>query len=112
MYVETKDIKAILSTVQDPELGLDIVELGMVGEIVIGLDHIEIEIALTTLACPLRAVIQKSITQKIIDKLGQTKVNFRIIEMNPDQKKRAMALARSFTDSVFPVPAGPSGAPP
>ena len=52
----------LLRGVIDPELGSDIVELGMVRRAVIGPDgEVVVTIALTTSGCPLRAQIQKDI---------------------------------------------------
>ena len=54
-----------LSTVFDPELGANIVELGMVKKV----DHkestVKIDLALTIADCPMRNQIEKEITRKL-----------------------------------------------
>lgn len=54
-----EQIRNALSNVNDPELNRDLVSLGMVGEIKVEGGRVEVEIQLTTPACPLKAQIQK-----------------------------------------------------
>ena len=48
-----------LSTVQEPDLGKDLVTLNMVRDIEINDSHVSFTVILTTPACPLKAVIEK-----------------------------------------------------
>lgn len=51
--VTTEDmVKAALTQVIDPELGINVVELGMVGEIEIAPEHVLINLRLTSMSCP------------------------------------------------------------
>jgi ATP-binding protein involved in chromosome partitioning len=54
-------ILAALRTVKDPELFKDIVTLGMVKDIQINGDAVQLNIELTTPACPLKDVIEKDV---------------------------------------------------
>ncbi len=54
-------IKAVLATVNDPELNRDLVSLGMVKQIDIVEGRVKLEIQLTTPACPLKDVIGKDV---------------------------------------------------
>src|SRR5271156_6716218 len=55
-------VRAALRGGVDPELGADIVELGMVNSVTVDADgRVEVEVALTVAGCPLRAQIQSDV---------------------------------------------------
>ena len=57
MAVTEKDIRNALKTVKDPELGLDLVVLGLVYEIEVGDDEAKVTISLTAPFCPVAGQI-------------------------------------------------------
>ena len=59
------DIEAALRGVLDPELGADVVELGMVRGIDLDDGTATIHLALTIAACPLRDQIEGDVTRKV-----------------------------------------------
>ena len=54
-------VRAALSTVEDPELGLDIVSLGLVYAVEREGDHLRVVHTLTSMGCPLGPVIERGI---------------------------------------------------
>ena len=68
------DLMGVLRGVIDPELGSNIVELGMAkrAEVVDGIA--QITIALTTSGCPLRSQIQKDVKARLLSLPGVDKV--------------------------------------
>ena len=82
-----------LSTVFDPELGANIVELGMVKEI----DHedanVTIKLALTIADCPMRNQIEKEIKRKLtlIENVDTVEIN--VVAM--DQKDRTTVMEKA-----------------
>lgn len=62
----TDEIYEALSEVIDPELGIDIVSLGLVYEVGVEAPVVEITFTLTTPACPLGELI----TSEIIESVG------------------------------------------
>ena len=85
----------LLRGVIDPELGSDIVELGMVRKAVLGPGgEVVVTIALTTSGCPLRAQIQKDIRTRVGSAPGVEKVRIEWTEMTQEEKTSAMAKAR------------------
>ena len=91
----TDAITGLLRGVIDPELGCDIVELGMVKDV--RLDdsgRARIRIALTTSGCPLRAQIQRDVRARVGSLPGVTHVALDWTELTQDEKAKAMAKAR------------------
>jgi ATP-binding protein involved in chromosome partitioning len=85
----------LLRGVIDPELGSDIVELGMAKGAQVSDDGVVVlEIALTTSGCPLRAQIQKDIRSRITTLPGVTRVKINWGELTPDERAEAMSKAR------------------
>ncbi|WP_421118324.1 Mrp/NBP35 family ATP-binding protein [Aquihabitans daechungensis] len=89
------DLRSLLRGVIDPELGSDIVDLGMVRDATIDdAGQVVVTIALTTSGCPLRAQIQRDIRTRIGSVPGVTHVKLEWTEMNQAEKSRAMEKAR------------------
>ena len=86
---------AVLRGVIDPELGSDIVELGMAkGARVEDDGNVVVTIALTTSGCPLRAQIQRDVRARVGSLPGVTHVKLDWTEMTQEEKSSAMAKAR------------------
>ncbi len=91
----SEDLVALLRGVVDPELGSDIVELGMVRRAIPDdSGTVVVTIALTTSGCPLRAQIQRDIRARIGSVPGVTDVRVEWTEMTQEEKSSAMAKAR------------------
>jgi ATP-binding protein involved in chromosome partitioning len=90
-----EDVRRMLAGVMDPELHASIVDLGMVDDISVAADGlVVVNIALTTLGCPLRAEIKKEVQSKVRGLAGVTKVDVHYIEMTQEQRTAAMQAAR------------------
>jgi ATP-binding protein involved in chromosome partitioning len=84
-----------LRGVIDPELGSDIVDLGMVRGVEVDPDGaVVVTIALTTSGCPLRAQIQRDIRSRIGSVPGVADVRLSWTEMTDAQRSTAMGKAR------------------
>ena len=91
----SSDLRSLLRGVIDPELGSDIVELGMVRDATIDQEGaVMVTIALTTSGCPLRAQIQRDIRTRVGSAPGVTSVKLEWTEMTDAEKSSAMAKAR------------------
>ncbi|MDH4169677.1 MAG: Mrp/NBP35 family ATP-binding protein [Acidimicrobiia bacterium] len=89
------DIFGLLRGVIDPELGSDIVELGMAKAVDISDDgDVEVTIALTTVGCPLRAQIKKDVIARIENLPGVGAVTIDWTVLTQPEKAAAMAKAR------------------
>ena len=89
------EVMGLLRGVVDPELGSDIVELGMAkGATVDDAGAVDVTIALTTSGCPLRAQIQRDIRARVGGLPGVASVHISWTELTQDEKNQAMAKAR------------------
>jgi ATP-binding protein involved in chromosome partitioning len=89
------DIRQSLRAVVDPELGSDIVELGMVRDVTVSAEGaVDVTIALTTAGCPLRGQIQRDIRHRVDSMPGVAGSHITWGEMTADEKRVAMERAR------------------
>jgi ATP-binding protein involved in chromosome partitioning len=85
----------MLAGVMDPELHASIVDLGMVADVQVAPDgNVVVDIALTTLGCPLRAEIKKEVQSKVRGLPGVADVAVHYVEMTQEQRSAAMQAAR------------------
>jgi ATP-binding protein involved in chromosome partitioning len=97
------DIMALLRGVIDPELGSDIVDLGMAKGARVDADGtVHVTIALTTSGCPLRAQIQKDVRSRVGSWPGVTKVHMDWTELTAAEKAETMSRARFNAASNAP----------
>jgi ATP-binding protein involved in chromosome partitioning len=88
------DIEAALRGVMDPELGADVVELGMVRGIALEEGTATIRLALTIAACPLRNQIEGDVVRKVGALPGIGRVEVRVAAMSPEERTALMGVAR------------------
>ena len=90
-----EDLRELLKGVIDPELGCDIVALGMVKDVAVDGDGgVDITIALTTAGCPLKAQIKRDVETRIGSTPGVTAVRLDWTEMTAEEKTACMTVAR------------------
>jgi ATP-binding protein involved in chromosome partitioning len=85
----------MLRGVVDPELGSDIVDLGMVSGIEVAADgHVTVTVTLTISGCPLRVQIREDVESKVRGLPGVSGVSVRFGEMTQAQRSDVMQRAR------------------
>jgi len=72
-----------LSTVNDPELGINIVDLGLVYVVEVRDDTLHVEYTLTTMGCPIGPMIEQQIEQVIAPIEGIDKVDAEMVMTPP-----------------------------
>ncbi len=76
--INKEKILKALSTVQEPDLKKDLVTLGMIKDIEVGVNQVSFTVVLTTPACPLKELIRRSCVEAIHKHLSpdvEVKVN-------------------------------------
>lgn len=108
---DPEEIRALLEEVVDPELGVNIVELGMVPGIEVSPDGtVSVSVALTTVGCPLRAQIRDDVRARLSDVPGVREVEIDWTVLTQEAKARAMSIARQQAASNAPDTMVPLGA--
>ncbi len=101
-------IEATLKGVLDPELGSDIVDLGMVHGIHIEGTTVHIRIALTIAACPMRDQIENDVVRKVKAMPDVDEVVVDVVAMTQAQRSEVMSKARRHArDNAEPTMVNP-----
>jgi ATP-binding protein involved in chromosome partitioning len=84
--ISEEAVRRALHTVHDPEIGKPIDDLGMLGELSIDGDTVHVEVLLTVAGCPLKAEIEKRVTEALSPVPGVRNVDVRLGVMDPEQR--------------------------
>ncbi len=107
----TEAIRERLTSVIDPELHQNIVELGMVGDVAVDERGLAtVSVALTTPSCPLRDQIERDVRGAITSIEGISDLEIKIIAMDATAKAALMDRARRGAQETAPVTSIPSSA--
>jgi ATP-binding protein involved in chromosome partitioning len=88
------DVREALRAVIDPELGSDIVDLGMVGDITVDHGAVTVDVALTIAGCPLRTQIERDVVGRIESLPGVRSASVSIGTLDAAGRQAVMARAR------------------
>ena len=86
--VKESQVRKALEGVMDPELRKSLIELGMVREVRIEDGQVEITLALTTLACPLKDQIVGDVKATLGELESVEGVEVELTEMTDEEKRR------------------------
>jgi metal-sulfur cluster biosynthetic enzyme len=91
------EVEAALRTVNDPELGIDIVNLGLVYDIAVDPDShdVKVEFTLTTMGCPIAPLIDEQIKQATAYIEGIGEVTTELVMYPPWTPEKMSPLAKS-----------------
>ncbi|MFD9827439.1 Mrp/NBP35 family ATP-binding protein [Tsukamurella tyrosinosolvens] len=103
MSAVTEDaIRSALATVNDPEIGKPITDLGMVKSVAVQADSsVDVEVYLTTSACPMRTQIVDRVQTAVADVPGTGEVRVELDVMNDEQRAELRKTVRG--DKAEPV---------
>lgn len=95
MAVTEKDVRNALKTVKDPELGLDLVVLGLVYDIDVKDDRAHVVISLTSPMCPVAGQIVEDAKQAVLGVEGLADAEVELTFDPPWTPERISPLIRS-----------------
>lgn len=100
--VTEEQIRSALATVNDPEIGKPITDLGMVKSVAVQADSsVDVEVYLTTSACPMREQISSRVQSAVADVPGTGAVRVELDVMNDEQRAELRKTVRG--DKAEPV---------
>jgi len=99
--VEKSDVKDALKDVIDPELDINIVDLGLVYEIDVEDDRAEILMTLTTPGCPLHGVFDEMVRQEVSAVDGINEVD---VELTFEPRWSPEKMSEKARDELGNVP--------
>lgn len=101
--VSDEEVIGVLKGVMDPELGDNIVDLGMVRGARVDEGRVEITIALTTAGCPLRATIKRDTESRVMALPGVQEVKLIWDELSSSERTQVMERARAKARDSAPL---------
>jgi len=73
-------IREALRDVIDPEVGIDIVDLGLIKEIIVEGDRVEVDMVLTSQACPLVDHLTEQVKRRVEEMPGVLQVDVKVLD--------------------------------
>ena len=92
--INQESLVAALRSVKDPELNLNVVDLGLVYSIQTHDDRVEVEMTLTSPACPVGPEILRNAVSALEKVDGVTKADVRLVMSPPWSPERMSDAAR------------------
>ena len=77
------DVREALRQVVDPEVGINIVDLGLVYQVEIADDTVRITMTMTSPACPLRDYLQDLVESTVASRVPGARVAVQIVDDPP-----------------------------
>ncbi len=88
-------IAAALRRVVDPEMALNIVDLGLVYRVEAGAGTVKVDITMTSAACPVAELIVDDVVRELTERLGaQTRIDCELVWDPPWSPQRMSHRAR------------------
>lgn len=106
--ISEEDVLRALSTVQEPELGGDLVSRKMIKDVKVNGNNVSFNVELTTPACPLKDQIQQECEDAIINHLSIARENIQI-EWSANVRPRGGILDKAAIPGVSHVVAVSAG---
>jgi ATP-binding protein involved in chromosome partitioning len=85
--LDRERVLEVLRPVHDPELHRSIVDLGMVGDVAVVGGRVEVAIKLTVAGCPLKAEIQRRVTEALAPLPGVEAVRVTLDAMTDEERR-------------------------
>ena len=91
-----------LRQVDDPEAGMNIVDLGLVYAVEVGADFVRVEMTMTTAACPMAEMLTEEVRSRIAGMVPDgTAVDVRLVWDPPWTPDRMSGIAREHFGWTF-----------
>ena len=86
--VTKEDVMKVLRQCYDPEIGINIVDLGLIYDVKVDRDKVHIKMTLTTPGCPMHSLMTQDVHNKIKSIKGVKDVNIELVWEPPWSPER------------------------
>jgi metal-sulfur cluster biosynthetic enzyme len=84
------DVLTALSEVMDPELGVSLVDLGLIYDVTVADDKVDVKMTLTAPGCPLHSVMRQNAQDRVSKMDGVSEANVQVV-WDPPWKPEMMS---------------------
>jgi len=77
--VSKEDVMKVLKECYDPEIGISLVDLGLIYDVKVDKDKVRIKMTLTTPGCPMHGMMAEDVKEKVSKIKGVKGVNVDIV---------------------------------
>ncbi len=77
--IDANEVREALRVVLDPELGVNVVDLGLVYDVRVEGNHVHVDMTMTSAACPLHAYITEQIEAVIHENFPSVEVEVQLV---------------------------------
>ncbi len=92
--MERNSVEDVLATIVDPELGLDLVSLGLVYRVECSDDAIDVDVTMTTPACPLAEYLRRQAEVAVSSAFPRARVSIHLVWSPPWDATRMSSAAK------------------
>jgi len=92
--VSKQDVMKVLKDCYDPEIPVNVVDLGLIYGVSVNSGKVSIEMTLTAIGCPLTEMITEEIKQKVSEIKGIKNVNVKLVFDPPWSPEKMSSKAR------------------
>jgi metal-sulfur cluster biosynthetic enzyme len=97
--VTKDDVLTALSEVMDPELGVSLVDLGLIYDVNVAEDKVDVKMTLTAPGCPMHSIMRQNAQDRITKMEGVSEANVQVVwdppwkpEMMSDKAKKQLGF--------------------
>jgi Mrp family chromosome partitioning ATPase len=101
--ITESQVEEALAQVMDPELGRNLVELGMIRDVEIKDSGVKFTLSLTTLACPFQDQLVSQAKAAVVALDGMEKVEIELAEMSSEEREQALSKAQPAQQASSPL---------
>lgn len=95
--VNEEDLRDVLRGVMDPEVGMNIVDLGLVYGVAVAAEGVQVQLTMTSAACPMTELIVDDVHERLAAALPpDTPVQVQLVWDPPWTPDRMSEVARSM----------------
>ena len=77
--ITKQDVMKVLKQCYDPEIGINVVDLGLIYDVQVKNDKVNIKMTLTTPGCPMHSFLTQNVQDKVKDVKGVKEVKVDLI---------------------------------